>query len=430
MKHLHRIHVMTALLIPIVSLGAGTMLFGDLLITARPVELEEALGRAKDTARQNAVIESTDDENEKFYRGTQKRLQELARRKREVRLKMAATILSIKTIGNRRDALLHSEELALGTYAREQERFAEFLRASQARQLSLDSGPSGGWMLRRLLGVSLGDSVDADMRDDALAAAREQILQRILVAREADAMTRDQLHGAAGPLTKDLTDLRGQHALLLKQYSTVLQTLDRAERNMRASQEEREKIARDTAQVQADILSMQSELMRIDGRLRARAERALVQKGLMEDRPERFRQNTMIGKGQFFWPVSGPVSAGYHNAAYEKYFGLPHQGVDIVVPFGTPVAAASDGIVFIVRLGGAKGYTYVLVGHRGGYATVYGHLSEVTVQAGDTVTAGQIIGATGGTPGTEGAGKMTTGAHLHFEVILQGEHVDPKTVLP
>ena len=422
---------MMALLIPIISVGAGTMLLGDLLLTARPVELEQALERAKDTARQNTAVASTDDENEKFYRSTEKRLQELARRKRETRLKIAKAIFSIKTISNRRDALLHSEELALHTYDKEQEHFAQFLRSTNARKLSRESGPSqGGSLLRRLLGMSQGESIDADLRDQALAAAREQILQRILVAREADAMTREQLHGAAGPLSDELTDLRGEHALELKQYGTVLQTLDRAGRTLHASQDDRERIARDTAQVQADILSMQSELMRIDGRLRARAERALVQKGLMEDRPDRFHQNTMIGKGQFFWPVSGPVSAGFHDASYEKYFGLPHQGIDIVVPFGTPVAAANDGIVFVVRLGGATGYTYVLIGHRGGYATVYGHLSSVSVSAGDTVSAGQIIGATGGTPGTEGAGKMTTGAHLHFEVILQGEHVDPKPVLP
>ena len=118
------------------------------------------------------------------------------------------------------------------------------------------------------------------------------------------------------------------------------------------------------------------------------------------------------------------------NKSYRGFFGVDHQGVDIVVPQGTPVRAAADGVVFLARDGGQTGYSYVLVGHRGGTATLYGHLSQISVVTGQDINHGQVLGLSGGTPGTYGAGPMTTGAHLHLEVIQKGTHVDPLLLLP
>jgi len=132
----------------------------------------------------------------------------------------------------------------------------------------------------------------------------------------------------------------------------------------------------------------------------------------------------------FVWPVKGPISAGYLDSDYVKVFGVNHRAIDIVVPQGTPIRAATDGIVHTVRDGGATGYSYVLIGHRNGYATLYGHVSSFLVKSGDIVRAGQSIALSGGTPGTHGAGHMTTGAHVHFEVLKNGVHVDPRSMLP
>ncbi len=132
----------------------------------------------------------------------------------------------------------------------------------------------------------------------------------------------------------------------------------------------------------------------------------------------------------FQWPVFGPITAGYLDAAYEGVFRVPHYAIDIAVMQSTPVHAISDGVVFAVKDGGEKGYSYILIGHRNGYASLYGHVSVAFVKKGDIVNVGQTIALSGGKPGTHGAGPMTTGAHVHLEITKDGVHMDPRTVLP
>lgn len=181
-----------------------------------------------------------------------------------------------------------------------------------------------------------------------------------------------------------------------------------------------------TKDVHDQILRLQSALARIDAQLRSRSERELLELGLIDAASGHAR----AAAPQVAWPVEGPVSAGFKSAEYHAHFGVPHLGTDIAVPQGTVVRAAAEGIVFLVRDGGEKGYSYVLVGHRDGVATLYGHLFSFAVTAGQRVSAGQEIGRSGGTPGTYGAGPLTSGAHLHFEVIQGGENIDPLSVLP
>lgn len=133
----------------------------------------------------------------------------------------------------------------------------------------------------------------------------------------------------------------------------------------------------------------------------------------------------------FEWPVNPAlgISATFHDPAYFKKFGMQHQAIDIPVEQGSVVHAAADGIVAKVSDNG-MGYSSLVISHNGGYATLYGHVSGFLVHEGDQVHAGQGVALSGGTPGTKGAGHMTTGAHLHFELIKDGTHVDPLTVLP
>jgi septal ring factor EnvC (AmiA/AmiB activator) len=132
---------------------------------------------------------------------------------------------------------------------------------------------------------------------------------------------------------------------------------------------------------------------------------------------------------EFAWPAVGAIGSGFMDPEYKEFFGFNHQGIDILVNEGTTVRAAAQGVVFGVHEGGIEGYTSVMIGHRGGVATVYGHLRSVSVAGGDIVSRGQEIGKSGGRPGTAGAGKATTGPHLHFELIFLGKHIDPLKIL-
>jgi murein DD-endopeptidase MepM/ murein hydrolase activator NlpD len=133
----------------------------------------------------------------------------------------------------------------------------------------------------------------------------------------------------------------------------------------------------------------------------------------------------------FEWPVDPTlgISAHFHDAGYKQRFGMEHQAIDIPVLQGSTVYAAAAGAVVKVSDNG-KGYSSLVISHDGGFSTLYGHISGFLVKEGDHVRAGQAVALSGGTPGTNGAGRMTTGAHLHFELIQQGEHVDPLPYLP
>jgi len=137
------------------------------------------------------------------------------------------------------------------------------------------------------------------------------------------------------------------------------------------------------------------------------------------------------GSGMFIWPASGSVSSGYGHR-----WGTLHAGLDVANSTGTPVKAAAPGVVISTNTpndGKMNGYgNVVLIAHSIGgttYTTLYAHMSEISVSAGQQVSAGDRVGAIGSTG-------QSTGPHLHFEVHRGGwnaaksNSLDPATVLP
>jgi murein DD-endopeptidase MepM/ murein hydrolase activator NlpD len=115
-------------------------------------------------------------------------------------------------------------------------------------------------------------------------------------------------------------------------------------------------------------------------------------------------------------PVQAPIGDGYGPRG-----NAFHAGADFVAPAGTPVGAAGSGIVTWAAPRGSFGNA-VMIAHRSGVRSLYGHLSRIDVWVGQRVSAGTTIGLVGSTG-------RSTGPHLHFEVRLRGATVDPLTAL-
>ena len=122
--------------------------------------------------------------------------------------------------------------------------------------------------------------------------------------------------------------------------------------------------------------------------------------------------------------TSGPlvVSDGYgkrrHPITGETQF---HAGIDLVAPWGTPVLSVKEGTV--AHAGWKGGYgKLVIINHPNGMSSYYGHLTEMFVKEGDTVTEGQLVGKVGATGDV-------TGPHLHFELRMEGSARNPSRYL-
>jgi murein DD-endopeptidase MepM/ murein hydrolase activator NlpD len=123
----------------------------------------------------------------------------------------------------------------------------------------------------------------------------------------------------------------------------------------------------------------------------------------------------------FIWPVNGPITSPFGSRCLVNGDCSFHPGIDIAVPAGTAIKAAAGGTV--IYAGGLGGYgNLTVIDHGNGLATAYGHQSSIGVANGASVAQGQVIGYVGCTG-------YCFGAHLHFEVRVNGEPVNPLNYL-
>lgn len=118
------------------------------------------------------------------------------------------------------------------------------------------------------------------------------------------------------------------------------------------------------------------------------------------------------------WPTTGPLSSSYgyrtHPIFKDRRF---HAGIDISAPYGQAVISAESGTVVFAGSRGGYGTT-VIIDHGNALATLYAHLSSISVSSGSRIGRGQRVGSVG-------CSGYCTGPHLHFETRINGDPVDP-----
>lgn len=123
-----------------------------------------------------------------------------------------------------------------------------------------------------------------------------------------------------------------------------------------------------------------------------------------------------------FWPASGKVSSKF-GSRKDPFEGRKrfHEGIDIAASHGEDIRASASGKVILAKSYNGYGRT-VIIDHGRGITTLYGHASKLLVKEGQTVSKGQLIAKVG-------SSGRSTGPHLHFEIRINGQAVDPLSYL-
>ena len=131
-------------------------------------------------------------------------------------------------------------------------------------------------------------------------------------------------------------------------------------------------------------------------------------------------RNARLNATPDIWPTEGGSITSYFGGRSNPFSGYGydyHPGIDIGNDYGAPIYAGASGHVEFAGWFGGYG-RYVKISHGYGYETAYGHMSSIAVSSGDYVKKGEVIGYVGSTG-------YSTGPHLHYEVIINGQDSDP-----
>ena len=145
----------------------------------------------------------------------------------------------------------------------------------------------------------------------------------------------------------------------------------------------------------------------------------LLTESLSEASDSLMAHNDLLESTPSILPAAGVLSSRFSISRFHPihHRALPHEGIDISAPHGTPILAAAKGIVTFAGWKSGLGYT-VEISHGYGYLTRYGHASKLLVRRGQEVTRGEVIAQVGSTG-------ISTSPHLHYEVRIGGTAVNP-----
>lgn len=331
---------------------------------------------------------------------------------------------------------IEAKEIALGEQKSMLKDYLRLLYEESNSYLTVDENGEIDAFKMLLTDESVGDSLRELKYLDLLSEAGTQLVERL--AKLTDELERNRR--TLDHKRQRLTELEAQVAEEKKQ----LEYQKRAKQNLldlTLGQEQiyiqlLEQTVDEQKQLLNDVKNLNNALQFIEKEIAEKGEDINVDDylGLLDLRTKalyEFKRDYSGRGNDFAWPIEPDrgISAYFKDQAYVGVFGVQHYAIDIPAYQGTPTRAAADGVVYTVKDNG-YGYSYIILAHADGIMTVYGHMTEMLVTAGETISKGEIIGLSGGMPGTKGAGYMTTGPHLHFEVLKGGKHQDPMYYLP
>ena len=148
----------------------------------------------------------------------------------------------------------------------------------------------------------------------------------------------------------------------------------------------------------------------------------VIEKEAIAYKEEQIRKELARNSIPSIWPCQGYVSSEFGMRIHPVYgYSRYHSGIDIATTYGEPIYSAAAGIVVESGYNGGYGYC-IKIDHGNGLSTLYGHCSSLLVNSGEYVSKGQIIAKIGSTG-------VSTGPHLHYEVLSGGVQIDPARYL-
>lgn len=232
----------------------------------------------------------------------------------------------------------------------------------------------------RLVQDAKADAVATEAKLERLETRQQKVTQAVFARREQVREIKDELVGTR--VGYDRTKA-GKQAALIKVRS-----------DRQAVEEDLEAMEREQSKIKATLLGAQT------------ANAGSLPAGAVKR-----------GSGSLIWPVNAPVTSGFGPRSGCGVCSSNHMGIDMGVPEGTPLRAADGGKVVLAGWTGGYG-NYTCIQHTSSMSTCYAHQSRYATKVGASVRQGQVIGYSGNTGNS-------TGPHLHFEVRINGNPVDP-----
>ena len=247
---------------------------------------------------------------------------------------------------------------------------------------------------------------------ERVSAANGEVLATLAVLERREAAETLAISETENRMARDLDAMEELEVGLQAVYADVVARQVELEAEVALQTLLIEQLDVEIAHFEDELDELQAEQARIKRRIAAEQAEAAA----------RLAAPALVSPSGFVRPVPGVITSGY-GARYHPILGYYrlHTGVDMAAGYGRQIKAASDGVVILADVWGGYGRT-VVIDHGGGVSTLYAHQSSLSVSYGERITAGTVIGKVG----TSG---LSTGAHLHFEVRVGGEPVDPAPYL-